>query len=268
MEVEDNGEYQVGFKRVFHGMRANSPKVRSRPKVLGALNYHFPKRMWDARLAMTTASLITDESFGCPAGGIIDEMTSDGRILKAAKAIVDNLYIPQGEKVLDFYTKTVNKDKTPNKDLKIEAVLLRRETCYRNTANVHLNLRLTETQDLVIQCPTDRKYLVHAFSLAPEIMVKKQRLWWTASLSSDEAEATFKENMHLELGELAGWTPETLVNAGVIRNLSDLAQEVVTRIDNVGYGNKGLHLESMKQDTVAGNIPASTARAAPPTAFW
>lgn len=253
---------------IFRRRSAKYSKVRSCPKVLGALNYHFPKRMWDARLAMTTATLITDESFGCPLGGISDEMTSDGRILKAAKAIVDNLYIPRGEKALDFYTKTVNKDKTPNKDLKIEAVLLRRETCHRSTANVHLNLRLTEIQDLVIQCPTDRKYSVHAFSLPPEMMVKKQRLWWTASLTSDEAEATFKENIHLELGELAGWTPETLVNAGVIRNLSDLAHEVVTRIDNVGYGNRGLHLESIKQATAAGNILAGTTAAAPPEAFW
>lgn len=224
--------------------------------------------MWDARLALTTVTLITDESFGFPAAGMIDEMTSDGRVLKAAKAIVENLYVPPGKKVLELYTKTVNKDKTPNKDLKIEAVLLRRESCHRSTVNVHSNLRLTEIQDLVIQCPTDRKYSVHAFALYPEAMMKKQRLWWTASLSSDEAEATFKENIHLELGELAVWTPENLVDGGVIRNLSELAHEVVTRIDNVGYGNKGLHVGPNKQGTVAGTITASNAGAGAATAFW
>ena len=251
----------------FRVISAKQSKVRSLPKVLGALNYHFPKRMWDARLALSTATLVTDESFAFGAGGMIGEMTSNGRLLKAAKAIVDNLYIPPGEKVLNLYTKTVNKDKTPNKDLKIEAVLLRRENCHRSTANVHLNLRLTEIQDLVMLCPTDKKYSVHAFSQPPEAMVKNKRLWYTAALSSDEAEATFKENIHLELGELAVWTPETLVNGGVIRNLSDLAQEVVTRIDNVGYSNKGPVIEP-KQETVTGTVAASATGAGPPAAFW
>lgn len=252
----------------FRIINAKQSKVRSHPNVLGALNYHFPKRMWDARLALSTTALVSDDSFGFAAGGLVDEETSDGRLLKAAKAIVDNLYIPPGQKVLDFYTKTVNKDKTPNKDLKIETVLLRRESCHRSTANVHLNLRLTEVQDLVIQCPMDKKYLVHVFAHPPEAMTRNKRLWWTASLSSDEAEATFKENIHLELGELAVWTPETLVNGGVIRNLSDLAHEVVTRIDNVGYGNKGPCVALTKQGTVAGTVAASTAGAGMATDFW
>ena len=70
-------------------------------------------------------------------------------------------------------------------------------------------------------------------------MVRDNRLWYEVSLSSSVAEEKFKENLDLELGDFASWTPKEIVEAGVLEDLSLVARDVVTRIDNVGYSNKG-----------------------------
>lgn len=70
-------------------------------------------------------------------------------------------------------------------------------------------------------------------------MVHDNRLWYEVSLSSSVAEEKFKENVDLKLGDITTWTPQEMVEAGVFENLSLVARDVVSRIDNVGHWNKG-----------------------------
>lgn len=53
------------------------------------------------------------------------------------------------------------------------------------------------------------------------------------------AEDGFKENGGMELGDVANWTPKEMLEKGVMEDLSIVARDVVTRIDGVGYYNKG-----------------------------
>ena len=63
------------------------------------------------------------------------------------------------------------------------------------------------------------------------------------------------ENEDLELGEKAKWSPNEVASEEVIRDLHDLTNEVVTRIDHVGLGNRGPATDtSSKQPVKKSNV--------------
>ena len=139
----------------------------------------------------------------------------------------------EGNPLLDLVTQTTGTD------LRIEAVTLRRQNRYRSIARLSISLCITEVQDLYIQRAADSTDLIRARAKPPAEMVHDNRLWYEVSLSSSVAEEKFKENVDLELGDVASWTPREMVEAAVFEDLSLVARDVVTRIDNVGYWNKG-----------------------------
>ena len=70
-------------------------------------------------------------------------------------------------------------------------------------------------------------------------MIKTNRLWWEAKITSINAATVLKGNLGLELGEVATWSPSSVVDKGVVRDLFAVANEIVTRIDYVGFFNRG-----------------------------
>ena len=70
-------------------------------------------------------------------------------------------------------------------------------------------------------------------------MIKTNRLWWEAKVTSINAATVLKGNLRLELGEVAPWSPSSVVDKGVVRDLYAVANEIVTRIDYIGFFNRG-----------------------------
>ncbi|KAI9819582.1 MAG: hypothetical protein M1827_007032 [Pycnora praestabilis] len=205
--------------------------VKENPSAIGYIYCHYPKS-WDAVITLTGTPIITN--------------THEA----AVQSIVDNLFIPPNLNQLDISTRV------DTKDLRIQSVVLRRRTHYKIPHHDTVDLRLTEVQKLHIQHLVNPPGAVRATAKSPSEMIADGRLWHEVALFSSVAEEHFKENYRLELGDEAKWNPEQLVTDGLLEGLMSGANDVVTRIDAVGYHNKGpyqgLSEMSTRQNSVAG----------------
>jgi len=169
-------------------------------------------------------------------------------------------FLSDGNSLLDLVTKTIAKD------LRIQAVTLRRQNCYGSVAHPSVYLYITEIQDLYIHRAADSTDLIRARAKPPGQMVHDNRLWYEVSLTSSIAEEKFKENVDLGLGDVTSWTPREMVEAGVFEDLSLVARDVVTRIDNVGHWNKGPR--GGPSDGAMTTPSITNAEEAPAPGFW
>ncbi len=151
------------------------------------------------------------------------------------KVIIDNLKIRVSEdgQSLELWTQATDDN------LRIESITLRRETLHPVILYPDLILHMTEYQDMQVQQPSDSESVYSGSIQASDTMIRANRLWWGARISSINASTILKENSTLELGETATWTPSSIVNKGVVRDLFAAAKEIVTQIDHVGFFNRG-----------------------------
>ncbi|KAL8795559.1 MAG: hypothetical protein Q9195_001980 [Heterodermia aff. obscurata] len=193
-------------------------KLQSTDLLNGALDLHFAKRYWDARIAVTTNQSVDDE-----------------RYAKAAQFMADSLCVVPTASNLDIFTKT--KSKTIN----FQTIEIRRETRHRSTNYPDLLLKLSEVQELSfeISATENEEQCYHAWTKPKPDMVNDGKLWWEVSLASVTAEQILQENETLELGEMSIWKPSDIVDALIVRHMSHLARDIVTRIDSVGNHNRG-----------------------------
>ena len=185
--------------------------------LIGTLDWHFPKRAWDARLQLTSENFLATD------------------YQKQVKGIVENIKIDvSGDgQSLQLWTRTIDDL------LSIESITLHRETLHPFTVYPDLLLHLTEHQDLAVRQPFDSEGFYSGSMQASNVMVKANKLWWGAKISSVNARAILEENITLELGETATWTPSGIVKKGVVGDFFAAAKEIVTHIDHVGFFNKG-----------------------------
>ena len=198
--------------------------VHGSATLIGAVEWFFPKRSFDGRL-----SLISHDA-------------PDLHQYYQAQAVVANLKITPSSNFtsLDVSIKTIDQDVT------IESIMLQREATHTAILHPDLSLHLNEVNDLHLS-PLENG--VHGAITSSNDMIKQDRLWWEASITSTLAESTFKENEILEMGEKATWDPELFIEKGIVRDLYNLTEEVVTRIDHVGFDNKGLKASSGSKST-------------------
>ncbi len=215
---------------------------------MGALDWHFPKRAWDARLQLTSEKFrATDYQ-------------------KHVKGMIDNLAIDVSEdgQLLELRVKTIDEN------LSIESITLRRETLHPVTIYPDLILHLTECQDLQVRQSSYSKSIYSGSIQTSDAMIKANRMWWEAKISSINATNILKENITLELGGTAVWTPSSIINKGVVRDLFAATKEIVMRIDHVGFFNRGKRSsESKTTEKPSENtqdVPACLRRVDP--AFW
>ena len=208
--------------------------TRSMEILVGTLNIHFPKRYWDARIAVT-----------------LNESISDDHNV-AIRTTIDNLCVVPADDQSSIYVDTVIDDKV----LTLRSIELHRETCHRSTNYPDLLMRLSEVQDLHLELTKlDGPQKCHAFTKAKKEMVEDMRLWWEVSVASVTATKMLEENQTLEIGNTSSWKPSDIVDAFIVRNMSHLARDIVTRIDSVGFYNKG---PKTSTSTEASEIAAST----------
>ena len=184
---------------------------------MGTLDWHFPKRAWDARLRLTSEGFLATNHE------------------EQVKAVIDNLKMDMSEdgQSLNLWTKTIDDN------FGIESMILRRETLHPVTLYPDLVLHVTEYQDLQARQPNDSESIYTGSLQSSKVMIRANRLWWGAKISSISAGSVLEENVTLELGETATWTPSSIVDQGVVRDLFAAAKEIVTHIDHVGFFNRG-----------------------------
>lgn len=193
-------------------------QVRSDENPIGILNWHFPKRCWDARLTVNTSDYVNND------------------VQEAAQEIVDNLRIclTPDRKSFDLGTK-INSGY-----LQINSINLHRETSHLSTEHPDILLHLSEVSDLNVWQPSGPKGPYEAsLNLQQNMIGNAPKTWCQVSLSSIAATTIFKENSKLELGYIASWTAENILATQAVKELCYVARDVVTRIDSVGYLNMG-----------------------------
>ena len=207
--------------------------ARNMEVLVGSLNIHFPKRYWDARIAVTLNEPFSDDH-NESIRGTIDNL----RVVLAA----DQSYI-------DLFTDI------DDKVLTIRSIELHRETRHRSINYPDLLVRLSEVQDLHFELlKLNGTQKCHAFTKPKKDMISDMRLWWEVSVASVAATKMLEQNETLELGNTSSWKPSDIIDAVIIRNMSHLARDIVTRIDSVGYYNKG---PKTSTSTEASEIAAS-----------
>ncbi|KAL9122255.1 MAG: hypothetical protein Q9187_001190 [Circinaria calcarea] len=217
--------------------------IRNTPELIGANNWHFLRRVWDARLEITGTTPIEKE------------------LQHDFKAIIDHLYIGAGKDLPELYISTTASN------VEIQSVTVKRQTQHPCYQYPDLLLQLTEVQDLIIQKNSPGRY--RAIGRDPNQMVAEDnRLWWEAAIVSTVAQSILKENVDLEVGEEATWEPQTFVEDGIIRNMFNLAKEVVTRIDNVGFSTPAIAVAGEWDATKASRPSRTTSAELDDGPFW
>ncbi|KAG8530821.1 uncharacterized protein KY384_004178 [Bacidia gigantensis] len=182
-------------------------------RVVGALNLFYPKRAWDARLVVQGSECLGG-SQKADFDGIVQSFKVSPRPLSLKNEVNITFQVPSTA-------------------FKIKGLIARRETIHQ-TQYPDLQLRLTEVFDASCKAfgeiPTS---FVGALNSTLE-MSAMDKVWWTASIHSIKANAILKSNESLALGEQAGWSPQGVLQGGVIRDLLSITEDVVTRIDHIG----------------------------------
>lgn len=203
IEVDEGGAFQI----------------RGSEHIIGALNWHFPKRSWDARLALTSHKCIDKGHWHQHAQKIVNDL---------------KLFSSSSSGNLELSTHT------PSQEHFIQSITLRRETVHASTMYPDMLLHLTEVQDLgVFTRPTQTENSYSGSILPHKNMVSADRLWWEVSLSSLNVTAKLNEKDRAQCGRHEIWSPESVLDNGAVGDMSALAQEIVMRIDRVGAHNKG-----------------------------
>ena len=182
-------------------------------QLVGAINWHYTKRYWDARLELKGSKIA--DAHAATMSALIQKIS----IVPSAN----------GETV-----KVVVEDS----QISIQSLFLRRETIHPSTTYADISLRLTHVEQLDIMV-TDGSNTCTAQPQATAKAVKEGKVWWEASLFSTALSKLFKENEDLELGEVAGWQIGDVLESDALRHLELCSQDLVTRIDTVGYHNHG-----------------------------
>ncbi|KAL2818127.1 hypothetical protein BJX63DRAFT_85394 [Aspergillus granulosus] len=254
--------------------------IKNPNSMLGAVNLHFPKQIWDARAVVESTTRYHP--------GMNPELE------EAVKYLVDHVWIPAG-KSIHIFTCLPNGNK-----LTLEKVFMKRWTRHRfihpgeaprslvktlecgsqvddneHTDAQDIFLQITEVQDLFVGVDDpSTPHRVRARCTSTAEMIQRGKMWYEASLASPALEAILKDNANLEIGERTeDWRAADLfgeyaallteessnsaanpvaaaIGAGGIGNLLEVAKTIVPKIDGVGYFNSGPIVVETLQGTV------------------
>ena len=182
-------------------------------QLLGAINWHYPKRYWDSRLEVNLSPCI--------------------RSAQRAKIqdLVDNVSL-----IPSFDGRSV-KVVVKNAQLSITGIDLERKTTHNSEIYPTVALLLTHVEQLDVEIPGNGTYT--AQSQATGDGIRQGKSWWEATLHSTFLSELYKENESLELGEMTRWTEQDVMESNALSHLEYFSHDLVTRIDSVGYYNSG-----------------------------
>ncbi|KAL2834719.1 hypothetical protein BJY01DRAFT_80562 [Aspergillus pseudoustus] len=257
--------------------------IQNSASVLGAVNLHFPKHIWDARAVLESTTRYHPDM--------------NPEFEDAVKYLAEHVWIP-AEKNIHIFTSLPHENRPS-----IEKVFMKRWTRHRYTRpdeaprgsvkgsdcgsqvgckerndSQDIFLQVTEIQDLFVGFDDkDNPRLVRARYTNTAEMTQRGKMWYEVSLVSPALEAILKANECLEIGErtedwraaelfgecaallteespnpAADNTVAAAIGGGGIANLFELANIIVPKIDGVGHFNSGPIIAETLQVTVGG----------------
>lgn len=186
--------------------------------IIGASNWHFPKRSWDARLVVNCFEHVSDE------------------IQEAAQDLVNNLRVIPAEdrKAFEFSVKS------STGGLQVLTGFLRREASHQSSEYPNIMVNLCEVQDLNVWQPHGPKGPYEGSLMFPQsAAINSGKLWWEVTVSCVGVDTILQANEYLEVGSGAKWKPSDILASDAVSQLCNVTRDLVVRIDSVGCHNKG-----------------------------
>ncbi|PTD11220.1 hypothetical protein FCULG_00003024 [Fusarium culmorum] len=123
----------------------------------------------------------------------------------------------------------------------VERVRIHHEAKYRNGAKGPT--WLTTTMVRVVQPSSNETKKLYRGQVVPVALPGIERVgqWFEVAISSVLVEDELQENVGLELGEKASWSPESLERHGAFRAICEPAIWMVSQMDRVGNSNANGH---------------------------
>ena len=202
-------------------------QLRSKKTLIDALDFHFAKRYWNARISIT----------------IVDSMNK--KYHELSKYIAANLCVTSAanQNIVEIFTKI-------NTNIFVfSSMKLHRETRHRSTNYPDLFLKLTEIQDMNFELSSIKfDHDCRVWTKSKKELINEKKLWWKIAITSVVVEQTLEKNKTFELSEICKWQFENIVEAFIVRQMHYLARNIVTRIDNVDYHNSNSSEKCCKID--------------------
>ncbi|KAL9031812.1 MAG: hypothetical protein Q9196_000185 [Gyalolechia fulgens] len=182
-------------------------EVLSTRHLVGAINWHFPKRQWDARLAVEIAEQTRDYRDS------VDTVANTLSIVPSADQRTANIFAEIG-----------------NSDLIFKSASIIRQIQFACLMDPDIIMSCSEIQYLGPAKERHRYYNSHK-----DIGAAKRNgdLWWEVRLRSTSMDDHLQQNRHLRFGDQVGWRAEEIVQGGVVEQLHGLATEIVTQMDGI-----------------------------------
>ncbi|KAL8791045.1 MAG: hypothetical protein Q9213_000252 [Squamulea squamosa] len=221
------GDEEVLLRVSKHG----TVKVYSSEHIVGAIQWHYPKRQWDARLVVKTSERIYD----------FDD---------AIKAVSSSLVVVPSP---DQTTASISAD-LGSSGLVFKSASVLREVHFRYLAEPDITMICTEVQYL-----GPAKERQHFFNGAIDRAAAATTgdLWWEIKLESVNATKQL---------QLANWSAEDIVQR-VTERLHTVATSIVTQIDGLGAGIKQRTTGTSSQTATESWKPSKTSTLVADT-FW
>ncbi|KAL8860099.1 MAG: hypothetical protein Q9178_003363 [Gyalolechia marmorata] len=221
--------------------QSGSAQVLSTEHVVGAVQWHFPKRQWDARLAVKTSEQIHDYEDAARA------VSTSLSVVPNSDQTTASLFADLGDCGLIFKSASV-----------VRAVH------FRCLTDADITMTCREVQHLGLARERQRFYNSHIDRAAAET---DGNLWWEVELESITTTKRLQQEASLPFGVALNWTPEDVIQGGTVERLHAVVTQVVTQIDGIGARLKQAVTEvSSKTLTESWEPPKGSASVA--DTFW
>ncbi|KAI4200596.1 MAG: hypothetical protein LQ350_003843 [Teloschistes chrysophthalmus] len=216
-----------------------SVQVLSTEHLVGAVQWHFPRRQWDARLAVTATEKIGDYQ-------------------KAVVSITDTLSVTP----------------SPNKKSLVLAAELGDSGLFFRSARMRREANFTMDDDIVISCvevqnlgPAQERTRYQSLKRGREAVRKDGDLWWEMKVWSRKTNALLQQSEDLTLGERANWSAEDIIKGERLQHLHSLATDIVAQIDGMGLAIRETATVPTSTISVAARSEMPS-RASQASSFW
>ena len=187
---------------------SGSARVLSTEHVVGAVQWHFPKRQWDARLAVKTSEQIHDYE------DAVRAISASLSVVPDSDQTTASLFADLGDCGLIFKSASV-----------VRAVH------FRCLTDPDITMTCREVQHLGLARERQRFYNSHIDREAAET---DGNLWWEVELESIDTTKRLQQDASLPFGVALNWNPKDITQGGTVERLHAVATQVVTQIDGIG----------------------------------
>ncbi|KAI4106649.1 MAG: hypothetical protein L6R37_002041 [Teloschistes peruensis] len=221
------------------GGGSGSVEVLSPEHLAGAVQWHFPRRQWDARLAVKATEKIGDYQ-------------------KAVVSIADTLSVTP----------------SANKKTLVLAAELGDSGLFFRSARMLREANFAIDDDIVISCvevqnlgPAQERTRYQSLKRGREAVRKNGDLWWQMKVRSARMNALLQQSEDLTLGDRAKWEAEDITKGKTLQHLHSLATDIVAQIDGIGLASRETATAPTSTNSVAARSE-KVSRASQASSFW